>query len=337
MKHLIRLFIIYSMLTSCTKEKENINSKPIADFTFSDKIDHFEFKNTSTDGDGDTLTCKWVSMCDTIKIINPNANLAYINLPALLDSAELNIKLIVQDGLLSDSISKKITLPKKTFERIYGLGKKLVEEHSNNVNYSWYFDQGNTGVFSFTNCGPSSVSMAIKWANQNFDKRPEDARNVYHPNGGGWNTLDIINYLNFYSITNYTIAITQINDIKSEISMGNIVILCLDMFYIRYQAEDAWHVDKFYTANTTGWGHFIVIKGYKAVDKELYYEVFDPFSCGATYYTGKLKGEDRYYRMLDLNSAVLNWWKYAIIISKSTVKSSNPKVDVQKIMHKPGF
>jgi hypothetical protein len=41
--------------------------------------------------------------------------------------------------------------------------------------------------------------------------------------------------------------------------------------------------------------------------------------------------------MFDLNTAVSKWWKYAIIISKSTLKSSNPKVDVQKIIHKSGF
>ncbi len=332
----IQLLIIILILFSCSKEEENINSKLKVDFTFSDMIDHFELKNTSKDIDGNILTCKWVSMCDTIKIINPYSSLAYINLPGLLDTAQLNIKLIVNDGYLSDSLIKKITLPPKTLERLYGLGRVLEDEHSNNVNYNWYYDQKNTGPNSWMNCGPTTATMVIKWVNQDFNKTPEDARNVYSSSISGWNTMDIINYLNLNSINNYTISIPQIDSIKSQISMGNIVILCLDMYYIRYQAKNIWHVDKFYSTNSQGWGHYIVIKGYKIVDREMYYEVYDPYSCGEKYSNGTLKGENRYYRSRDLNMAVNNWWNYAIVISKSKLKGSNLGVDVSKIIHKSG-
>ena len=337
MKHLKQLTFIFLILFSCSKEEEIINSKPKADFTFSDRIDHFELNNNSEDIDGDPLAYKWVSMCDTIKIINPYSSNAYFNLPELLNTEQLKIKLIVNDGHLSDSIIKNITLPKTTLERLYGLGIDLEDEHSNNVNYNWYYDQQNTGTYTSVNCGPTSVTMAIKWVTPDFNKTPEDARNTYRSSGGWWYTNDIINYLNKYSINNYTINITQIDSIQSQIHLGNIVILCLDMFYIRNQIKSEWHLDKFYSANNEGWGHFIVVKGYKIVDDKTYYESYDPYCFGMKYNNKTLKGENRYYRSEDLNRAVINWWSYAIIISKSKSKSSNIGVNINNIIHKPGL
>jgi hypothetical protein len=323
---------------SCSKEKEDINSKPKVDFNISDDIDHFSLYSNSKDIDGDILTYEWTSLCDTIKIINPHSSYAHINLPKLIDSAQLKIKLVVSDGHLSDSTFKCVILPRYTLERIYGLGKKFHKGHSNNVTYNWYYDQMNTGAYASVNCGPTSVTMAIKWANENSNKVPSDARNTYRQSGGWWYTSDIINYLNQNSINNYTIKIDQIDSIQSQINLGNIVILNLDMYYIRREEISNWHIDKFYgTGYTYGWGHFIVIKGYKIVDDKIYYEVYDPYSFGLKYNNDTLKGENRYYRSDDLNRAVINWWNYAIIVSKSKLKGSNYAVDVSKILHKPGL
>jgi hypothetical protein len=339
MKYIGFSSIVILIIFSCSKKEEQkiINSKPNADFTYTDELDFFVLNSNSKDIDGDVLTYKWVSGCDTIKIVNSNFSSAYFNLPKLLNTEQLKICLTVNDGLLSDSIIKNITLPKETIERFYGLGIDLEDEHSNNVNYNWYYDQKNTGTYAFVNCGPTSVTMALKWAKPDFNKTPEDARNTYRSNGGWWYTNDIINYLDKYSIKNYTINILQIDSIQNQINSGNIAILCLDMYYIRSQEKDKWHIDKFYLTDKKGWGHFIVIKGYKIVDNEVYYEAYDPNSWGLKYNDGTLKGEDRYYRSEDLDSAVINWWNYAIIVSKSNLKSSYIGVDINKIIHKPGM
>ena len=313
-----------------------MNHRPSADFTYTDEIDHIALEDGSKDIDDDILKLSWISMCDTIKIISSNSSSTHIQLPKLKDSATVKIGLVVSDGYLADSIFKNITLPKYTLERIYGLGKNLYEGHSNNVNYDWYYDQLNSGIYYYNNCGPASVTMAIKWVDENFNKTPEDARNTYPCNGGWWYTKDIINYLNQYSVNNYTINIDHIDSIQSQINSGNIVILCLDMYYIRSQANDNWHVDKFYTTWPKGWGHFIVMKGYKIVDGEAYYEAYDPYSYGVKYSNDTLKGVNRYYRSEDLDSAVINWWSYAIIVSKNKLKSAINGVDVSKIIHKPG-
>jgi hypothetical protein len=313
-----------------------MNHRPTADFIYTDEIDHIALHDDSKDVDCDLLKPSWVTTCDTIKIINPNSSSAYFNLPELTKTAQLKIKLVVSDGDLSDSTFKNITLPESTLERIYGLGINLYKGHSNNINYNWYYDQINSGIYSYTNCGPASATMAIKWTDENFNKTPEDARNTYHLDGGWWYTIDIINYLNQYSVSNYTIPINNIDAIQEQINSGNIVILCLDMYYIRSELNNNWHVDKFYDANSKGWGHFIVMKGYKIVDGKAYYEVYDPYSLGVKYNNDTLKGVDRYYRSQDLDSAVINWWSYAIIVSKSKLKSAIYGVDVSKIVHKPG-
>ena len=79
------------------------------------------------------------------------------------------------------------------------------------------------------------------------------------------------------------------------------------------------------------------IKGYKIVDNEVYYQAYDPFSFGVKYKSDTLKGLDRYYRSEDLDSAVINWWNFAIIVSKSQSKGSNSGVDVNKLIHKTGY
>jgi hypothetical protein len=88
--------------------------------------------------------------------------------------------IIVSNGKLSDSIDKKVTLPKYTLERIYGLGKNVSYKHSNNVNYDWYYDQYNTSLDYYNvDCGPTSVTMAAKWANENFNRTATDVSNNF--------------------------------------------------------------------------------------------------------------------------------------------------------------
>ena len=338
MKYYKLALFVFIIFLSCSKEKETINYNIQANFSYSDDIDHFELIDDSKNVNNSVLnhTCVWISMCDSIIIINSSSNNAYFNLPILSDTSSFKVKLIANNGYKSASIIKNIKLPKTVLERSYGLGTNLNNGHSNNDDYSWYIDQMNTGTFSSINCGPTSVTMAIKWVKQDFNKTPLDARNTYRSTGGWWYTNDIINYLNQYSINNRTINIIQIDSIQNQIDEGNIVILCLDMFYIRNQEKDKWHVDKFYSATQKGWGHFIVIKGYKSVDDQTFYETYDPFSFGLKYTDGSIKGKDRYYRSQDLDSAVLNWWQYAIIVSKGNIKSSLTGVDINSIIHKSG-
>ncbi|HCW09139.1 MAG TPA: hypothetical protein DGG95_17420, partial [Cytophagales bacterium] len=225
--------------------------------------------------------------------------------------------------------------------KAYGLGNTITKQVSNNDSYQWHFDQGNSGIYSGVNCGPTSVTMVIKWAEESFDKTPQDARNTYRSSGGWWYTSDIINYLNMYSVSNYTISLTNINLLKDKIDNGHIVILCLDMYFVNAQTNNAYHVDKFYNASTQGWGHFIVIKGYWEVDGNTFFEAYDPFTFGVTYNDNSLKGENRYYRASNLDEATNHWWDYAIVITRpgsptNQFKKDPNVVDTRVIAHRSG-
>jgi len=72
------------------------------------------------------------------------------------------------------------------------------------------------------------------------------------------------------------------------------------MISIRFNtAGSNERVDKYYEE---GFDHFIILKGYKQVDNELFFEVYDPWGLGETYADGTPKGENRYYRYEDIFS-----------------------------------
>lgn len=219
-----------------------------------------------------------------------------------------------------NSLNWKITAVNNPNTLPWGLGRFLESTLSNDRDYEWYIDQSNTGVHSSNNCGPTSTTMAAKWSDLAFVRTPADARAAYRQDGGWWYTADIDKYLNDNSIPHYftnlssSYAGTQ-QVISSMLDDGFIVILCLDMYYIRSETSSSERVDKFYATNSTGWGHFIVVKGYKTVDDRFYFEVYDPYSFGKVYSDGVLKGRNRYYRTGDIFEATSKWWNYAIVIT----------------------
>ena len=202
--------------------------------------------------------------------------------------------------------------------QLWGLGSVLQAEKSLDKTYPWYIDQLTTGTYWYVNCGPTAVTMALKWADPNFNKTALDARNTYRPTGGWWMTSDVTNYLTKYGI-NWRIASlpNAFTTLMNYLDKGQIVILCLDGYYLTYNASTTQHVGRFYAASGPNWGHFIVVKGYKIVDSKFYFEAYDPYSIGATYAdnTTWLKGQNRYYTSTDISTATTIWWDYAIVVA----------------------
>ena len=114
----------------------------------------------------------------------------------------------------------------------WGLGSTQSAYMHTDRSYDWYIDQAETGPDADANCGPSSVTMAIKWYNQSFDKTAADARNKYPEGGGWWYTYDVINYLNLYSVPNTTSWFTGTNQLMGILNQSNLVILCLSTAYL---------------------------------------------------------------------------------------------------------
>ena len=228
------------------------------------------------------------------------------------------------------------------FTNPWGLGGFQKKTLSNNRDYSWYLDQANTGEHSRNNCGPTSTTMAALWFDEHFDRTAEQARESYNPEGGWWYTDDIHDYLNDFNIPHFFISLGSYSDatwsiVTSQLDAGNICILNLDMYYVRGAERANWRVDKFYNTNGRDWGHFIIAKGYKVVDGNKYFEIYDPYSWEKKYSDGGLKGMDRHYRSEDIFKATSIWWNHTIVISpKGTKSMPREALEASSIEHQWG-
>src|SRR5882724_5833377 len=178
----------------------------------------------------------------------------------------------------------------------WGLGHFLNKALSNDRNYEWYIDQATSGPVAGYNCGPSSVTMAIKWSDSSFTHTAAEAREFAYNGGGWWYTSDINSYLTKYSIPYATIALSADSGmsaaiLRNQLDNGQIVICCIDMNYVRPSADFFFRVDKFYPT-TPAWGHFFVVKGYQWIDDQLYFQIYDPYSYGVLNTDNTLKGKN---------------------------------------------
>lgn len=330
----ISFLVVLMIAFSCSDDDKPVDPLRVPEIMVSDDLDRLTF---TTDIQG-ASSYQWSIANDDIPISDDNQPEAFVALPLTEGEQQVEISLTVKDKGDASEATRMVTIPNLTPARAYGLGRELESTVSNDQEYNWYLDQFNSGTHYKVNCGPTSVTMAIKWADENFSGTPLDARNTYRSGGGWWYTNDIINYLNDHDVSNYTISLLHFGDLKAEIDAGNIAILCLDMYYVRDQSADLsrFHLHKFYKTAAADWGHFIVVKGYSEVDGNLFFETYDPYSMNVKYTDGALKGENRYYISTDLDNATQVWWDYAIIISKDEGSGGRRKVNVDEIVHMPG-
>ena len=219
----------------------------------------------------------------------------------------------------------KVSSSNNSYTEGWGMGGFQSKPVFNNREYDWYLDQANTGAHSNDNCGPTTTVMASLWFDPEHPDTPSDARSLYRPEGGWWYTHDIISYLDDYNIPNYTVQLgtsssSSAGILKRELEQGSIAILCLDMYFVQYETLSEYRINKFYSTNNQDWGHFMLIKGYRVVDGELYWESYDSNNWNRTYKDGTPKGKDRYYHSQEIQEATSAWWNYAIIISEKGIK-----------------
>lgn len=138
----------------------------------------------------------------------------------------------------------------------WGLGSPLHTYAHSDRAYEWFIDQADTGPDAGNNCGPSSVTMAIKWYDPSFSQTAEDARNTYPEGHGWWYTSDIINYLNLYSIPNTTSYFTGTG---SRVIAGYAALLAIGFHLRVIYHEEPWLLRQFgdewvgYSASVRRW------------------------------------------------------------------------------------
>lgn len=195
-------------------------------------------------------------------------------------------------------------IPVESIDESWGLGKIVTESVSNNKDYEWYVDQRNTGVYGDINCGPAVIEMVDRWKNKQCTLSAQYIRDKVLNNEDG-TPLAIVNSvfkdsnIKFKNMKNYanpslfkSVDEVLAECIKKEIKAGNIVIVGLDTGALTWNTKMEQRCGKYYDWNSD---HWIIIKGYKIVDKKLYFEVYDPWGSGWKYKDGTLWGKDRYY------------------------------------------
>lgn len=179
-------------------------------------------------------------------------------------------------------------------------------ENANNRDYNWYEDQGHTGEYNEGNCGPTSMGMVLKWLDPNSQATGESCRNEVPNDGQWWNTNIVEDYFKAHNVKFDSIFYKYPELITDEIDKGNIVYVCAIMKEIEYNNEPA--KSKFGRFYKFDGGHFFLIKGYKVIDGELYFEVYDPNNWDMKYEDGTEMGIDRLYKASEVDQAIKNWY-----------------------------
>lgn len=316
-------------LSACNKDNDHIS----ADFEITQEIDRVFLKYKSLNGEeSDTGgSISWSSSATDINIQKAGSNLYFFIYPERKNPDVVDITMNIAGK--SNGITKSVIIPTLSNYQRFGLGASVTKELSNNVDYEWYVDQGNTGEYSLINCGPACTAMVLKWYDQSSPYTTEDLRNKQGHDkwwSAGTANDDIDKILIETRVPYHYIYLGDKSDIIAELDKGNIIVICLDIYYVRQQFLPEWKIDKFYKTNSNGSGHFIIIKGYKIVDTNYLLEVYDPWSLNAKYSNNEFKGKDRYYRVEDIMTATDKWWKRALVFSqknKRQTRASNHWID----------
>ncbi len=242
-----------------------------------------------------------------------------LNNAILIDSQTVvDCSMPVKLSLIAEnSMQQEWTVHVKTESEAYGLGTMETASKSLDRNYEFYREQKGSGLYAVENCGPAVAAMALHWADSGMNKTVSDARKAILPQGGDWSTSDLIDYLAAAGIQSTMAYLSNVEqNVKKYIDLNYLLILCLDMHQIKYNANAIEKTNKFYPTFHSGWSHFLLVKGYRIVDGNFYLEVYDPNSNGRVHVLShQPRGKDRYYSADQIELATDAWWKYAIVVA----------------------
>jgi hypothetical protein len=159
--------------------------------------------------------------------------------------------------------------------------------------------------------------MSIKWVDSLYTKTPEALRNEIKPNGGDWADSDMNKCMAQSGVSFKEIVLGNGEDstrdiLANQLDSGRIIILMLNMSRIR---QNSVGINSRVDGYGTSGGHFLVVKGYRQLDNEFYFEVYDPAHGGYAYTDGTPIGKNRYYRFEDIYNATSTWGNLGWVVS----------------------
>lgn len=193
--------------------------------------------------------------------------------------------------------------------------------------YDWYLTQMGTGAAEGSNCGPTSVAMALRWFDQGETVSVETIRDTITPGETGWWYTNHIEAALTNWGTPYAMRAASEQAVLDALDRGSVLLICITMGEIT-QATDPreTHFDRFYGYDS---GHFLIVKGH--IDNARWLIVHDPNNWQFDYYDDALTqplGESRYYRTSEVLTSMGVWWPYFFEIGVSDATKSLRNVPV---------
>ncbi len=189
---------------------------------------------------------------------------------------------------------------------------------SNNKDYEWYMDQNSTGKYHSDNCVPTCTAMILKFLDSNSKDTGESLRNEYVVDGKGWVPdimLDALKKRNIkYVAYNFKHGYMSDMPIRKYIKDGYIGMFFSDMTKIAGFNRNTPKLGKSHNDPKVV-RHTFIVKGYKYINNELYFEVYDPDSANLRDKSGQLIGKNRYYKASEVTNSVV-WPKILFFKSK---------------------
>ena len=211
-----------------------------------------------------------------------------------------------------------VTVTNNDYTASYGLGNFLTYSCSNNGRGDFYRQQQHTGEHSGENCGPACAVMAALFVDPSYAGTVEEARQERPTNGDGgilWYDNTISGYLYDHGFScfwrnfgEFDIR-TPMEEVLLQLRWGAIAVCCLDIYQVREQVfqDRGYRADKYYHTANSGSGHFIIVKGYRVVSDEVWFEVHDPWGLDMVYADGTPMGANRFYRASEVLESTLAW------------------------------
>jgi len=272
-----------------------------ADVTFEDSVIHVRFPDTSVNVTSLSATFTLSAGCTATAVGTTQVSGQTKN------NYTTDIIYNIQYGNNATVKRWVVTAANNDYTYGWGLGHILTKAVSNNRSYDFYMGQAGTGPYATINCGPTTITMAMRWADSTFTQTPADARTAEPTQTGLWYETNMEDYLRLYKIPYIQVHLADSTApgaqvLENEIDKGRVVAIIIDASQIR-RGDIAKRADRYYDNIT---GHCILLKGYRRVDGQDFFEAYDPWSYPGTYQDGTPDGKNRYYRAEDIVTA-LKW------------------------------
>lgn len=178
--------------------------------------------------------------------------------------------------------------------------------------YHYYEDMWNAEENSDKSAGAAVAVMMIRFMNENAET---DINSLYKYKSEGsiyWNISDIIKALEENNVFVEKKIYLSYEDIIDSLKSGYPVICPIDTTYLEYIPGLEGKKGRYYYL---GGGHYILITGFTE-DDDYYFIVQDPYSMMHLSPDGSLIGENRLYKVSDVDLAIKKWWSIILQIKE---------------------